>query len=208
MTNSQLAAFAGVMLLGAMSPGPDFAIVVRRAVTGRGAGLAAAAGVAAGVVVWVAVAVTGAAALLAASATAFTVVKLAGAGYLGYLGVTSLLAAARRPREDAASVPDQAHPGARAAFAQGLLCNVLNPKAAVFFVALMPQFLGPDAGVVDTLLLAAVAFAVVLAWFSTLATLAATLRRILTRPRVRRAVDGLSGAALLGLGARLALSRA
>jgi RhtB (resistance to homoserine/threonine) family protein len=208
MTLSHILAFAGVMLLGAMSPGPDFAVVVRRAVAGRGSGMLTALGVAVGVVVWAVAAATGVAALLAASATAFTVIKLVGAAYLGYLGVRALLSAARRGPAAEAEQAAPAKAGAWAAFRQGLLCNVLNPKAAAFFVALIPQFLGSNATMADTLLLAAVSFAVVLLWFSTLANLVATLRRVLTRPRVQRAVDGVTGAALLGLGARLALTRA
>jgi len=207
MTLSHLLAFAAVMLVGAMSPGPDFAIVVRRAVAGRVHGMITALGVAVGVFFWAITAVTGAAALLAASATAFTVIKLLGAAYLGYLGVKALRAAARSGQpapETAAGV----RTGGWAAFRQGLLCNVLNPKAAAFFIALMPQFLGPGATAADTLLLAAVSFVVVLLWFSTLANVVSTLRRVLTRPRVRRVIDGVTGAALLGLGARLALTRA
>ena len=208
MTLSQILTFAGVMLLGAMSPGPDFAVVVRRAVAGRGSGMLTALGVAAGVVVWAVAAATGVATLLAASATAFTVIKLVGAAYLGYLGVRALVLAARRGPAAGAEQAAPATAGAWAAFRQGLLCNVLNPKAAAFFVAFIPQFVGPNATMADTLLLAAVSFAVVLLWFSTLANLVATLRRVLTRPRVRRAVDGVTGAALLGLGVRLALTRA
>jgi len=207
MTLSHLAAFAGVMLIGAMSPGPDFAVVVRRAVTGRVIGMITALGVAVGVFVWVVTATTGIAALLAASATAFTGIKLVGAAYLGYLGVKALRAAARRTPTAPEAVTD-IRDGAWAAFRQGLLCNILNPKAAAFFLALMPQFLGRDSTTVDTMLLAGVSFTVVLIWFSTLASLVAMLRRVLTRPRVRRAIDGVTGAALLGLGARLALTRA
>jgi threonine/homoserine/homoserine lactone efflux protein len=91
---SQLVAFAGVIQLGAMSPGPDFAVVVRQAaVTGRRGGMAAALGVACGVFVWAAAAAVGVAAVLAASAPAFTITKIIGAGYLFYLGARSLWAA-------------------------------------------------------------------------------------------------------------------
>jgi threonine/homoserine/homoserine lactone efflux protein len=207
MTLSHLAAFAGVMLIGAMSPGPDFAVVVRRAVTGRVNGMITALGVAVGVFAWVVTATTGTAALLAASATAFTGIKLVGAAYLGYLGVKALRAAARRTPAAPEAVTN-IRGSAWAAFRQGLLCNILNPKAAAFFLALMPQFLGHDSTTVDTMLLSGVSFTVVLIWFSTLANLVAMLRRVLTRPRVRRAIDGVTGAALLGLGARLALTRA
>ena len=208
-TAGQVAAFAGVIALGALSPGPDFAIVVHRsAVSGRAHGMATAVGIAAGVFVWSIAALTGVATLLATSATAFTVVKLAGAGYLGYLGVRALVAAVRH-RGEILTQPSSGHTTTLlAAFRQGLLCNIFNPKAAVFFVALMPQFLRPDATAADTLTLAIVALAVVLFWFVVLANVVSALRRFLTRPHVRRTIDALTGTALIGLGLRLAATRA
>ncbi|GAA1524046.1 LysE family translocator [Actinomadura kijaniata] len=204
MTFAQVVAFAGVMLLGALAPGPDFAVVVRQAATGgRRAGMAAAAGIAAGVFVWAATAALGVAALLAASATAYTVVKVAGAAYLLYLGVRSLLAARR-----GGGVEPAAEGGRRASawagFRQGLLTNVLNPKAAAFFVALMPQFLGDDPRVGGTLVLSAVATLVAGAWFLVVANVVGALRQVFSRERVRRTIDGVTGAALIGLGVRMA----
>ncbi|WP_308042393.1 LysE family translocator [Micromonospora sp. PLK6-60] len=208
MTAATIVAFAGLMALGALSPGPDFAIVVRHAVaSGRRRGMATAAGVAAGVFVWVLAAATGVAALLAASATAFTVVKLVGAGYLAYLGIRALRAAARGGDVVAAEDAGPRRVGTAAAFRQGLLCNVLNPKAAVFFVALMPQLLGTGATVVDGLLLAVTGASVALLWFVGVANVVAALRRLLRRPAVRRAIDAATGVALLGLGVRLATTR-
>ena len=209
MTTGQVAAFAVTMGLGAVSPGPDFAIVVRQAaVGGRRAGSAAALGVGLGVLVWASTAALGMAALLAASATAFTLVKVVGAVYLLYLGVRSLRSAARGggqgPGEgtgERRSVPWWA------AFRQGLLCNVLNPKAAVFFVALMPQFVGDHPAVADTLVLSLLAAAICIGWFLVVANVVGALRRLFSRERVRRAVDGLTGAALIGLGVRLAVTR-
>ncbi|MFB4320522.1 LysE family translocator [Actinomadura sp. 21ATH] len=211
MTTAQMVAFAVTMWVGAMSPGPDFAIVVRHAaVGGRGGGTAAALGVAAGVLVWAATAALGVAALLAASAAAFTVVKVVGAAYLLYLGIRSLRAAARGGGTDGQDGRDGERPAAprRTALRQGLLCNVLNPKAAVFFVALMPQFLGEHPAVTDTLVLSVIAAVVALAWFTVVANVVGALRRVFARERVRRAIDGMTGAAMIGLGLRLAASRA
>ncbi|XVQ15588.1 LysE family translocator [Spirillospora sp. CA-255316] len=207
--SGQLVAFAVTMGLGAMSPGPDFAIVVRHAaVGGRRGGMAAALGVALGVLVWAATAALGVAALLAASATAFTAVKIVGAVYLLYLGVRSLRAAARGGGDGPGEGADErTEVPWWAAFRQGLLCNVLNPKAAVFFVALMPQFLGDHPAVTDTLVLSLVAAAVACAWFMVVANVVGALRRVFSRERVRRAIDGLTGAALIGLGVRLAVTR-
>lgn len=199
---AQIAAFGGVVLLGAMSPGPDFAVVVRRsAVSGRGHGMAAAAGIAVGVFAWVTAAATGVAALLAASALAFTVVKVVGAAYLIYLGVKSLRAALRGGGSLELHVPDAGGRGSWAAFAEGLLTNVLNPKAALFFVALVPQFLASG---LSALTLSAVALAGTIVWFLVVANVVSLLRRVFSRPAVRRAVDGLTGVALIGLGLKLA----
>jgi threonine/homoserine/homoserine lactone efflux protein len=204
---TQFVAFGGVVMLGAMSPGPDFAVVVRRsAVSGRGYGMAAAAGISVGVFVWVVAAATGIAALLAASAAAFTVVKVVGAGYLLYLGLKALRAALRGTGELKLALSEPGRRGAWAAFAEGLLTNMLNPKAALFFVALVPQFVSAGASMSDTLVLSLIAPAGTVAWFMVVASVVGVLRRVFTRPAVRRSVDGLTGAALIALGVNLAAS--
>ncbi|MEV4374404.1 LysE family translocator [Nonomuraea sp. NPDC049637] len=204
---TQSVGFGALVMVGAMSPGPDFAVVVRRsALSGRWHGMAAAAGIAVGVAVWVMAAGTGVAALLAASATAFTVVKVVGAAYLLYLGVKALRAALRKGGPLDLGLPAPADRGPWAAFAEGLLTNVLNPKAALFFVALVPHFVSEGAAFGDTLLLSAVALAGTMVWFLTVANVVSTLRRVFARPGVRKAVDGLTGAALIGLGVNLAVA--
>ncbi|OXM67520.1 MULTISPECIES: LysE family translocator [Amycolatopsis] len=201
MTMTQLVALAGVIVLGAMAPGPDFVIVSRNAlVSGRRAGMACAAGITAGVFCWAIVTALGLAGLLAASAVAFTVVKLAGAAYLLFLGIRALLAA-RRGRYTA---PEPAAE-AGSAFRQGLVCNLLNPKVAAFFLALLPQFVPGGAGPGDHLLLAVVASGVTLAWFLVLANVVGALRRVLSAARVRRGIDAAMGTLLVGLGVRIAL---
>lgn len=202
---SQLVPFAGVVLVGAMSPGPDFAVVVRHAaVAGRRAGTATALGVATGILVWSIVAAAGLAGVLAASAVAFTVVKLVGATYLLYLGAKALLAARRgghgHVREAAAGQPVEA----RRAFRDGLLCNLLNPKCAVFFVALLPQFLPADPALTELVLTAAVPVVLTVLWFSVVAGVVGTMRRLLAAPRVRRTLDALTGTLLVAVGVRLA----
>ena len=172
----------GIILLAAMSPGPDFVIVLRNVVTaGRRAGMACAAGIASGVLAWAVVTSLGIAGLLAASAVAFTVVKLVGAAYLVLLGVQALLAARRGAYEQTAPAGEpereQARRGTVAAYRQGLLTNLFNPKVAVFFLALWPQFLPQHATAVDTAVLAGVAAATTLLWFTVLANLVTTLHR-------------------------------
>jgi threonine/homoserine/homoserine lactone efflux protein len=206
VTTGPLLAFAGIIVLGAMSPGPDFAVVVRcAALGGRRAGTAAAAGVASGIFVWAVVAAAGIAAMMSAVPAVLTIIRYAGAAYLGYLGVRALIASARG---DNAGMPVAEAGRGRRAFRDGLLCNALNPKAAVFFVALLPQFLPENPGPADTVILSLIAVAITLMWFVTVANVVAGLRRLFARPRVRRSLDALSGTALLGLGARLALAGA
>ncbi|MEU6712013.1 LysE family translocator [Nonomuraea sp. NPDC046802] len=204
---TQIVGFGGLVMLGAMSPGPDFAVVVRRAaVSGRGHGMAAAAGIAVGVAAWVVAAATGIAALLAASAMAFTVVKVVGAAYLLYLGVKALRSALREGGELRLDVPDPGRRSSWAAFVEGLLTNALNPKAALFLVALVPQFVGSGAAVQDMLALSVVALAGTAVWFMMVANIVGALRRLFARQAVRRVVDGLTGLALIALGVRLAAS--
>lgn len=205
-STAQVLAFGGVVLVAAMSPGPDFVVVMRNAaMSGRRAGMACALGISLGVFVWSAVTALGIAGLLAASAVAFTVVKLVGAAYLVYLGVRALLAARRGAYTEQDTTA--ARRGSAAAFRQGLLTNLLNPKVAVFFLALAPQFLPAGATVGHTLLLGAVAATVGLLWFCVLANLVSVLRRVLTAARVRRTIDAVMGTLLVALGVRIAVQQ-
>ncbi|MFI5840416.1 LysE family translocator [Catenuloplanes sp. NPDC051500] len=231
LTVTHLAAFAGVMALGTMSPGPDFAIVLRHAVaSGRRAGFATAVGIATGILGWVLLAAVGVAALVATSPMAYLAMKLAGAAYLVFVGLRTLWTAiaARRDLTPAAhadlaalaaafDVPRHRRRRFRwspftawdrrhwAAFRAGLFTNLVNPKVAVFFLALLPQFLpdNPTAG--DTLVLGAVSFAVTAGWFTTVTLVVGAIRRLLDRRAVRRGLDTLTGSALLALGVRLAI---
>lgn len=210
MTTAQVLTFASVVALGAMSPGPDFAVVMRRSVlAGPAHGMATAVGVAAGVFAWAIAAATGVAALVAMSSVAFTVIKIVGAGYLVYLGMNALRSAWRSGdfRSDL-NTGFTAGPGLWGAFRDGLLCNALNPKAAIFFVALLPQFLPAEAGLIPMLTLSLIAVVITAAWFLTVANLVAAARRVLSRPATRRFIDGMSGTVLIGLGVRLVFTTA
>lgn len=205
MSTAQMLALGGVILVAAMSPGPDFFIVTRSsALSGRRAGMACAAGIAGGVFLWSVVSALGVAGLLAASALAFTIVKLVGAGYLMLLGVRALLAARRGGYETTSDLPTGG-PSALAAFRQGLLTNLLNPKVAVFFLALLPQFVPAAPTVTDTISLGAIAAAVSLIWFSVLANVVDALRGLLARSTVRRTLDTVMGTLLVAFGVRIAL---
>lgn len=198
-----LLSFVGVVLLGALSPGPDFVVLTRRTTTsGRGSGLACAAGMSTGIFVWASAVVAGVAAVLTASVVAFTTVKILGAAYLVILGLrawASVRSGSAWTTSEAATPRPAGQP-----FREGLLCNLLNPKVAVFYLALFPQFIPTDSGGLSKLLLAATAATTVLCWYLVVATIVASVRRLLASTRVRRVVDALTGTALIGLGLRIA----
>lgn len=198
--------FLAVSALLVITPGVDMALVTKNALLhGRVAAQATALGINVGIFFWTIAAAVGLAAVIAASGTAFTAIKLVGASYLLVLGVRALLAS----RHAAASSSTARQPmGAAAAFRQGVASNLLNPKIAVFFTSLLPQFV--DAGhanVRDLLMLGALFNAMGVVWLLAYAAIAARGRDVLRRPRVQRAFDRLSGVALIALGARLAFER-
>jgi threonine/homoserine/homoserine lactone efflux protein len=202
-----LVTLAGVMLMGAMSPGPDFVLVVLNSLSaGRTSGMFCAMGIGVGILVWAVAAAVGVAGLLAASATLFSLVKLFGAAYLIYLGVRALLSAASK-RVVGLEPEAGAALGRRSAFLQGLVTNLLNPKTAVFFVALLPQFLPREATVLSVVELCLLTATVTVSWFTILAVSVGTLRSALVRPRIRRVIDAVTGTFLVGLGARIAAQR-
>jgi threonine/homoserine/homoserine lactone efflux protein len=197
--------FTAVAAALTVTPGLDTALVLRAALTGRrGEAAATAGGIVAGLFVWGATAAAGLSALLTASRLAYDVLRLAGAAYLLWVGGRLLVRAVRpRPVEP---TPADPRGGAWRAARLGLVTNLLNPKVGVFYVALLPQFLPPgESPLAVGLLLAAVHGLLSLVWFGLLIGLAGSLGRRLRRPAAARAVDGVSGAALVGFGVRLAL---
>jgi threonine/homoserine/homoserine lactone efflux protein len=186
-------------------PGPVVIFVVTRSITqGRIAGLVSVLGVHTGSVVHVAAAALGISALLAASATAFGVVKYLGAAYLVFLGLQRLL---RRGHDDEAvdfTPTPRAH-----LYRQGIVVNVLNPKTAIFFLAFLPQFANPDRGPV-AIQIAVLGICFILLGLlsdSAYALLSGTVSGRLRRSAsVRRHLDRVSGVIYLGLGATAALA--
>lgn len=190
-----------------MSPGPDLAVVIRRsALSGRQHGFATAAGVATGVFIWLAIATTGVAALLAASATAFSIVKIVGAAYLAFLAIKAFRSAIRQTGSPELATPGPTTTRLRGSFVEGFFTNLLNPKAGLFFIALVPQFLGNSPALTETVPMAGVAATASGIWFVIVAAAVSALRRVFASPKVRAAMDSIMGAALLGLGIKLATS--
>jgi RhtB (resistance to homoserine/threonine) family protein len=199
--HSNLLPFVGAAILIALTPGADTAVVVRTAlVAGASPARRTALGTVTGLMVWGVASAAGVAAILNASAELFTTVKLAGAAYLVWLGIQAIRHAGAHQPADAAR--------AGSPFRQGLLCNLLNPKAGVFFTALLPQFVSPqDPALAVSLLLTAIAAAASLLWLTVYATIIPRAGDVLRRTPVRRAIDRVTGTVLIGLGVRLALSK-
>jgi threonine/homoserine/homoserine lactone efflux protein len=209
--------FLPVALVIMLAPGPDFAVITRQTlVNGRRHGLVTSFGVSTGLLVHTAAAVAGLSAVLAASATLFTAVKLAGAAYLVFLGVRAIWEARRPGTEPALEEGMTGSPDVESvepylvAFRQGALTNVLNPKVAIMFLSLLPQFVDPHAGLpvwVQTFELAALFIAMNQVWFLLYTTALGRAGDVVRRDHVRRWFDRVSGAVFIGLGLRVALDR-
>lgn len=196
-----------VLLLNA-TPGPDTAYIVGRSVAqGRAAGLVSALGISLGCCVHAVLSAFGLTAILAASATAFTLVKLAGGAYLIYLGVRMLLAKPAHPLQ--APLAQAARP-LKTIFWQAVLTNVLNPKVVLFFLSFFPQFVRPDSSqkTLAFLILGAVFVLITTCWNSGTAFLAGTLARGAGRnPKFKLWLERSVGSAFVALGVKLALTK-
>ena len=195
-----LAAFLGVSLVVIVTPGQDTALTIRNTLAaGRRGGVLTAFGVVSGQVTWALGASAGLSAVLLASRPVFTALRIVGAAYLVYLGSEALLAAVRgRPHED--RLPRRRSSAVR----QGLLSNLGNPKMAVFFTSLLPQFASSFGGMLS---LGLVFASMTLAWLTLYAFAVARAKAVLLRTRVRRALDSLAGVVLVSFGVRLATER-
>jgi threonine/homoserine/homoserine lactone efflux protein len=208
-----LVPFLGVVAVLTVTPGPDMLLVLRNGLRGGSrtawfTGL----GCCAGISLHATAAVLGLSAVLAASATAYSVVKLAGAAYLAYLGVRMLLSALRPAAQDTGAVALQEMAssvgtlGRGAAFRQGLFTNVLNPKIALLFLTLLPQFVGAgEPRLRTTAMLAAIFLGLAVVWWRLFTLALGPISQVLRTARVRRVLDGVAGTAMLAIGAKVAL---
>ena len=195
MVDVQLLTFIVVAAALTISPGADTMLVIRNVVAGnRRDGIMTAVGICSGLFVHATLSALGLSVILAHSALAFQVLKVAGAAYLVWLGVAP---AGKTQRDESAW-----H-----SFVEGLLTNVLNPKVAVFYLAFLPQFINVgDPVFAKSLLLAGIHATMGLVWLIALVTMLDRARSIVTRPHIRRRLEAVSGTVLVGLGVRLALS--
>ncbi|MEU9125337.1 LysE family translocator [Streptomyces sp. NPDC048506] len=225
-------AFAGVAALINVTPGLDTLLVVRTSIAhGRGGGRAAALGIVTGCLVWGLATAVGLTALLTASRLAYDTLRIGGALYLAWLGATALWRAGQRtaspeessaqgattsvPAAATASAPTATTPTADAptagamgrAFRAGLGTNLLNPKAGVFYMSLIPQFLPEGAPVFgSTLLLTAIDVVELAIWYWLVSGAASVFGARTRRPSFRRRMEQVSGLAFLGFAAHLALA--
>ena len=207
---THLLAFLGVSAVVIVTPGQDTALTIRNTLLGgRRSGILTAAGVSTGQAIWALATSAGIAAVLRASAPAFEAVKLAGAAYLVFLGAQSLWHAVHGDAAPAAAggaAPRRLTPVI--ALRQGLLNDLGNPKIAVFFTTLLPQFAPADGPAFATLLGFGLLFcAMTFAWLVVYSVVVARAGEVLRRPRIRRTLDAVMGAALVAIGVRVATER-
>jgi threonine/homoserine/homoserine lactone efflux protein len=201
MTWSTYGSFLIFALVLVLVPGPDFAVITKNTLAGgRRRGSWSAAGVASSNAVQGLAAAAGLGALVTRAQPVFQAIKWAGIAYLAFLGVQALRSAlaGRYPE------PGESAAGTGAGWRQGFLSNITNPKVLVFYLAVLPQFLGPDAPLSALLALALSHAALSLAYLLVVVTGITRARRVLTRRNVRRALDAGTGVALLGFSAKLA----
>jgi threonine/homoserine/homoserine lactone efflux protein len=210
--------FLGVVVVITLLPGPDMALAVRNGVRGgRRAAWLTGAGCLLGLLVWAATSVLGLAAVLAASGRAFAVIRIAGAAYLAVLGLGALrsalgggetsggrmrLAAARTVGPVTGSLDSDG-----VWFRQGLISNLLNPKIALLFITLLPQFVGAhEPRTATTAELALTMLIVAALWWALFGAAVGAIAEALTRAPVRRGIEGIAGVLLLALALRVVLS--
>ena len=203
MDAASLAAFVAAAALLTIAPGPDSALILRTAaVEGRPVAVAAGAGILLGCLVWAIAAALGLGALLAASETAYTVLKWAGAAYLCWLGVRLILS----PRRDFPTDTAPATAVGSGWFARGLLTNLLNPKVGVFYASFLPQFIPADAPVVFwSLAMGVTHIGLTVIWFALLILATAPIAGALRKAAVIRWLDRVTGGVFIAFGVRLAL---
>jgi threonine/homoserine/homoserine lactone efflux protein len=199
---ANLAAFFAVSAVVICTPGQDTALTIRNTLLGgRRSGFFTAIGIAGGQACWTLAASLGVAALLRASEPAFLALRVAGAAYLVFLGLQALAGAFRPGRSPLVVFVGARRLAPTTSFRQGIVSNLGNPKMAVFFTSLLPQFAGSFATLLG---LGLVFCTLTLAWLSAYAAAVARAGDLLRRPRVRRSLEGLTGVVLVALGLRLA----
>ncbi len=207
MENSLWTYLIAISLL-TVTPGVDTVLIIRN--TTRGGwrdGMLSSLGICSGLFVHALVSAVGISVILLQSAWAFRALKLAGAAYLVWLGIVSLRSAMRGRTSTELDVDRSRLEGfdPRRSLREGLLSNVLNPKAIVFYMAFLPQFIDPARSAVgQSLFLAGLHFLIAMLWQCLLASAVDLARRWVQNSRVRRTLDGITGSIMVFFGVKLA----
>jgi threonine/homoserine/homoserine lactone efflux protein len=215
--DAMLLSFTLVAGLLTLTPGADTMLVLRNVLSGgRSSGIATTVGICSGLFVHATLSALGLSVILTTSATAYDIVKTLGAGYLIYLGLKSFWQLARHPSGAPVSAgtsanpldsPPAAHQTGRS-YREGFLNNLLNPKVAIFYLAFLPQFIRPgDPVLAKSLLMAGIHAVEGLLWLGFLSLVLDRGRVLIQSGAVRRWLEGISAAVLVGLGIRLCFER-
>ena len=209
MSATAIGTWVVVALLGVMTPGIDTVLVLRHTiVAGARSGLAVVTGIAGGCLVWATATLAGLTALLAASEVAYGIVRIAGALYLLYLGVTTLWKTLPRARvgETMDVDTDEKNREKPSSLRTGFLTNLLNPKVGVFYISLLPQFLPTgESSTLWGVLLVAIHLAATYVWYPVLISIANRARGLLLRDKVRKWMERTTATVLIAVGIRLAM---
>lgn len=199
---SQLITVAVVSLVAAISPGPDFFIVLKNSLSySRRAGLLTALGVAVALTFHLTYTLVGIGVLIAESPLLYACLKYTGVCYLFYLGVSSLISSFKESSHDIECVHSACTPFS--AFSQGFLTNLLNPKAAFFFISLFSQFIDVNTPFIQRIEYGVINWCVSLGWFLFMAYMVSMEGFVKRIHSFRRYIDRLLGGALIGLGVKL-----
>jgi RhtB (resistance to homoserine/threonine) family protein len=206
---TDLLLFGGIAAVLTITPGADMALVAKNAIArGRTGAWYTTLGICLGCAAHATASALGLSAILAASAALVETIKIAGAIYLVFIGIQSLRSAIKTNAE--AGPARQSAPPARSlrSFTEGMLTNLLNPKVALFYVTFLPQFIHPGDSVVrKSLFLAAIHIAMGLGWLTAYGWFISRMSRALAGSSLRRNLEAVTGALLIGLGTRLAFER-
>ena len=208
--DARFGVYLAVVTLLIVTPGPDTALVTRNALlAGRRAASFTTLGIGTGSIMWAMASVFGIAVLLEDLVVAFSIFKFAGAAYLGYLGLRSLIASFRASKQASvtSSDPQTTRLGGVVAFRQGLLSNLLNPKAGAIFATTLPQFINPGDSSTRLVLMLFAYEAILLTWLHLYGYLVSRVGQSRFGTRVRAILQGVTGVALLTLGVRLAFEQ-